>query len=362
LGASGKRQDYGGNPLIRSEPLNPEENVLMRRLWIVVFLFTCDVLFAQERSDTSLYLFPAAGGTQTEREFFDKNIHDEIQGANYKIVYTPEEADYTVTLKISEYEDPETPGVAANQLTLFVARTSDDSPVVEFSWSYRELEEMYQWNLYIVYNALANVSLKKPEEPEARRRDSWLYLGLRAGASIPGYSFQEAVGYEAGSGGGFGGEGGLVAELRLFRFFGLQLEALFTYGAFNAVKITSGEDSRKVSADVFTSMSFMFPFLLKVPLGFERFALSFYAGAYYLLALGKEGEFGDWGETDSFSVSPPLGFIIGADLGIPLGPGELFVDLRYGRDLGVTVIQNGPRYGRERINVGLGYKFGFFKK
>ena len=332
----------------------------MRRLWIVVFLFTCDVLFAQERSDTSLYLFPAAGGTQTEREFFDKNIHDEIKGANYKIVYTPEEADYTVTLKISEYEDPETPGVAANQLTLFVARTSDNSPVVEFSWSYHALEEMYQWNLYIVYNALANVTLMKPESPEAeaRRLDSWFYLGPRAGASLPGYSFKVSPGYEAGSGDGFGGEGGLVAELRLFPFFGLQLEALFACDAFNAVKITSGEDSRTVSADMFTSMSLMFPFLLKVPLGFEKFVLSFCAGAYYLL-------FSPWGEGESgggFSMSFPLGFIIGADLGIPLGPGELFVDLRYGKDHGVTVIQNGPRYGRDRINVGLGYKFGFFKK
>jgi hypothetical protein len=106
----------------------------------------------------------------------------------------------------------------------------------------------------------------------------------------------------------------------------------------------------------------MFSFLLKVPLGFESFVLSFYAGAYYWLFSPWQGESGDGGGAGSFSVSFPLGFIIGADMGIPLGPGELFIDLRYGRDIGITVIQNGPRYNRERTSVGMGYKFGFFKK
>jgi hypothetical protein len=381
LGTSGKRRDYGGNPLIRSEPLNPKEGALVKHLWIIVFLFTFDVLCAQERSDTALYIFPATGGTQEEREFFDKHIQGEIAGANYGIVYTPQEANYTVNLNIGEYEDEETPDVVAKQLTLVVVRTADDHPVVEFSWSYHELEEMYQWNLYIVYNALANVTLKKPEPeipepvPEApKRRDFWLYLGLRAGGSVSGYSFQATPGYEAGFGGGFGGEGGLVAELRLFPFFGLQLEALFSYDTFNAIKMIPRDDSWMASPGTFTTISFMFPLMLKFPIGFDKCVLSFYTGAYYLFSPQREEESGDGGGiggfinnfidglSDSFSMSFPLGFIIGADLGIPLGPGELFIDLRYGRNLDMTVIQNGPRYDRDRISVGLGYKFGFFKK
>ena len=114
-----------------------------------------------------------------------------------------------------------------------------------------------------------------------------------------------------------------MAELRLFPFFGLQLEALFPYDAFSAVKTISEDGDRRISSAMFSTMSLTFPVMLKVPVEFERFALSFYAGAYYWLFFSwrEEGESGGGGGMDDFSVSFPLGVIIGADTGIPLGPG-----------------------------------------
>ena len=206
------------------------------------------MFFSRRSAPIPLFIFSLPRADR-KREFFDKNIHEEIKGANYGVVYTPEESNYNVNMDISEYEDEETPGVVTNCLTLIVTRTADNFRVIEFSWDYHDLEEMYQWNLYIIYNALANITLRvKPGEPEPapeapKRQDFRLYLGLWAGASIPGYSFQATPGYEAGSGGGFGGEGGLVAELRLFPFFGIQLEALFAYDTFNAIKTIPRDDN-----------------------------------------------------------------------------------------------------------------------
>ena len=185
-------------------------------LWIMVFLFTVGVLCAQDRSDIALYVYPATGGSEEARAFFDENIPTEIKGAHYGVVDTLEESNFNITMNLSEYEDEETPGVVINHFTLGVIRTADGSVVVELSWDYHELEEMYQWNLYLVYNALANITLpdKEPEVPEAeepeteaRRRDNLFLLGLRAGASFSGYSFQAVSGYETGSNGGLGGEG-----------------------------------------------------------------------------------------------------------------------------------------------------------
>jgi hypothetical protein len=152
-----------------------------------------------------------------------------------------------------------------------------------------------------------------------------------------------------------------VAELRLFRFFSLQAEGDFVYGAFDGPGTNVGGDARP--ADSYTSMSLLFPLLAKAPLNFGSFTLSLYAGAYYTLALGDaEKESGAPGETESAAVKMdlPLGFTVGTELGFALGPGELFTDLRYGRDLGATALgEGGPQYIRDRINVSIGYKFGF---
>jgi hypothetical protein len=337
----------------------------MKRLWAVLFFCACALLSAQDRSSINLYIAPVTGGSREAREFFDDNIHAEIFAANYSIVYTPEEADYILEMTLTEVEDPETSDVS-NRITVVVMDNVTETTIVEFSWDYHELEEMYQWNLYLVYNALANVTAKaKPQDPDSLAHNwwgRWFFLGLRVGPSFSGYYFQEAPNYRGGYSGEFSGEGGLVAELRLFRFLSFQLEALLTFDVFNAVKTTPRDSVQDVSSDVFTTMSLMFPVILKIPFGFEKFALSFYAGSYFLLSPQEWWGFASGEKIEGFSTSFPLGFIVGADMGVPLGPGELFVDLRYSRDLGTAVIQNGPRYTRDRINVALGYKFGLIKR
>jgi hypothetical protein len=195
-----------------------------------------------------------------------------------------------------------------------------------------------------------------------RRRERRFFIGLRGGGSFGGYSFQGTPNYSSGYSTGIGGEGGLVIELRLFRFLSFQVEGDFIYDVFYAPKVVLEEEAP--SADTFTTMSLISPLMVKVPLKLGGFILSLYAGAYFSLSLGEaEKRSGNSGETENVTVNMPLpfGFTIGADVGFAVGPGELFADFRYGRNFGATVIGGGarPLYIGDRTSVCLGYKFGF---
>jgi hypothetical protein len=334
----------------------------MKRLPAAAFFCAAALLAAQERSDVKLYVAPAQGGPADAREFFDTNIPAEIRGAHYTVAESPDGADYLVAMNITEEtgEDSETPWL----FSLVVTKALDAAPLVEFAWGYTDVEEMYAWNLYLLYNALANVPMTNAggqtllapgTAPPVRKRDRRFFIGLRAGAAFPGYHLQSGAGYVSGYSSGLSGEAALVAELRLFRFLGFQAEGDFIYEAFDA----PGTD---FPADTYTSMSFMFPLLVKAPLRFGRFTLSFYAGAYYLLILWdaqKKPGSSEGTESAEVRMTLPFGFALGTDLAFQIGPGELFADFRYGRDLGGTDLGDGRLYIRDRISVGMGYKFGF---
>jgi hypothetical protein len=345
----------------------PRKRLVMKYFGGILFFFIVAILSAQERSSTNLYVSPATGGTSEQRTFFDENIPMELAAANYSVVSLVEAADYIVEMSLSEEEDIDFPGTFFNLFTINVTRVEDRTEVVRFSWSYVTLEEMYQWNLYIIYSAMANIPMTKPGGPAASGWDSWFSLGIRAGPSFTGYSPQVSGGYEGGLSTGVSFETGLLLDLRLFRYLSFQAEAIFTLDALNVAKISEGT-VRQRSIDTFTFMSLMFPFMAKVPLELGNSTLSLYAGAYFALfpwPMNKNsGYSADVENSYEFKVDPPVGFILGADMGLPMGPGKLLVDLRYGRDFGMTVVQNGdgPQYIRDRITVSVGYKFSLIKR
>jgi hypothetical protein len=344
----------------------------MKRLW--AGFFVCAALFlragsplsAQEGSDVKLYFAPASGGSRLDREFFDANIPREISGPHQIVVNSREEADFLVSLSIVRNEDPAHSSTLI--LGLSAASAARDSPLLELFWNYRVVEEMYTWGIGAMLSSGIAGDAAVASDADAgdnwRRRTHWLYVGLRGGGAFAGRYFQASPGYYSGYSAGLGAEGGLAVELRLFRFFSLQAEGDFVYEVFDGPGRDVTGDARP--ADSYTSMSLVFPLLAKAPLDFGRFTLSLYAGAYYTLALwDAEKKNGATGETESVAINAinmdlPLGFTVGTDLGFVLGPGELFADLRYGRDLGATTLgEGGPQYIRDRINVSIGYKFGF---
>jgi hypothetical protein len=184
-----------------------------------------------------------------------------------------------------------------------------------------------------------------------------LYLGLRGGPSFNIYSVsQTSGGYEAGPVQGFSYDAAFLADFRIFRFLSIQGEAIFTLDTFAASKIAQNTSF----ADNVTSLALIFPLLVKAPLELGPFTLALHAGIYFALPLGKATLKSDIGAGDyTVKIKPPLGFMVGTDAAFPIGPGMALLDIRYGRDLGISAVQNASRlsYLRNRISVSLGYKF-----
>jgi hypothetical protein len=333
-----------------------------KRLWLIVFLCVGSLLAAQELSVITLYFAPATGGSPEDREFFDHNLPGEIRGSYYRVVDSEEEADFVVASIINEHGGAD----SSTRFTMGLLTAADSAPLLELSWDYRDPHEMYLWD---IGGILAPVV---PENSGAARALAWrrqtlrFYAGLRGGVSLIGRSFQEAPQYSAGRSAGISLGGGLVMEFRLLRYLSLQVEGDFLYETFNAPRVSAAGDNLRHSTDVFSSLSFVFPLFVKVPLKFGNFVLSPYAGGYYLLSpwgvkRTSGAAEGEEGSVFSSRIDPPVGFAAGIDLGFIAGPGEFFADLRYGSNLGTTVTgdQEGPRYIWDRANLCLGYKFGF---
>jgi hypothetical protein len=66
---------------------------------------------------------------------------------------------------------------------------------------------------------------------------------------------------------------------------------------------------------------------------------------------------------DLYTIDPPMGFLLGLEIGISLGPGDMFLDLRFGRNLGMISVEGerGPHYFQDRIGLSLGYKIPLWK-
>jgi hypothetical protein len=213
----------------------------------------------------------------------------------------------------------------------------------------------------VTYIVMEPVRTREEEPPPLER----FYLGLRAGASFNNYSVPQVLrDYKSGQSRSVGYEAALVAEFRAMRFLSFQTEVIFTQDFFRAAKtVQSGGTSEQV--DTFRAMSLSFPLLVKLPIEFEIFDLSLYAGGYFTLPLGKMNMKidGSANASSAYTVSPPMGFSFGVDLGFLLGPGRILLDLRYSKNIGVTKVQrdDGLQYTKDSIGLTLGYKFILWK-
>jgi hypothetical protein len=107
-------------------------------------------------------------------------------GANYTVVENQADSDYTMNLSITQdvetsYED-EYGRMSAEQiiniLTVSLMDTVEVREILQFSWAFETLEEMYEWNLHLIYQAMANVPLTKLTAVVDTNhwRNKWVYL------------------------------------------------------------------------------------------------------------------------------------------------------------------------------------------
>jgi hypothetical protein len=179
----------------------------MKKLLVIFLLSITSMLGAQTRNDLTFFVEPTEGGAAGEREFFNSNILMELQAAQYKVLENKAEAEWLFALRIAVEQvvpDPDDPTMMMYE---YVAATGNEPPgtektlelkvikndetqaeLISLGHPYIAVEEMYEWNLYLVFQAIANIPLGPPvEKPPVwvnPWRDKWLYLGLSGGFGI----------------------------------------------------------------------------------------------------------------------------------------------------------------------------------
>jgi hypothetical protein len=307
--------------------------------------------------NVKVYIYPATGGTAAERDYFDFNLQQEVFGSGYELTNnqypTAEEAidrsDFYITVFL-EVDG----GSGEHLITTELYNTKTDDLIVTNGMGYQYLDEMYEWNLTIIYRLMANVpNLKstnivstdyfKTEYPHNR-----LYLGALGGYSmrfftIPGggKDVQTFTNFMLGG----------QASYLVLPYLAIQAEVLFTM---DTVPVDWIDDTGAKVTDEYQSISFMFPVMAKGVFGRGPFVIGPFAGLYLTIPLYMKGPDGG-----TFSYTLPLGVVGGVDLGMHLGPGLLVLDVRYSRDFGKVKVGGESRYQRSGVSMSLGYKWGF---
>jgi hypothetical protein len=307
---------------------------------------------------------------------------EELSGEAYaKALATPDEppvsTDYAMEMPYAltgaHFPDyPENDRVGAFQIWLWDTAAGRLIFTDELTADDREEAESYLPNLinWLFANVMPPAKVEVPvevvaePEPEPVPLVPWLYLGMRAGGAFNTYNVRLTDKYDSSTSQAFGAEAALALEIRPWRFFGFQVEAIGGMDLFNAfAKIPASSEEILHKTEQHTAYSLLLSLQLKVPLEMEssRLFLSLVAGAYYVMPLG-------WvvlEEITSRSHEPdlPIGVIGGADIGGGVGPGNLFVALRFGRDLGITGGKSeGLQYVMSRMSISIGYHFEVLKK
>ncbi|GHV74026.1 hypothetical protein AGMMS49940_13280 [Spirochaetia bacterium] len=336
----------------------------------LMMLAATAALYAQAEpyANVKVWVAPMKGGTAEDRAYFDFNLPEEVKGSGYELVDTRGESDFYITCTLdydTEHED--------TIITAELYETSADALIITTSMGYQTTDEMNDWNLTMIYRLMANAPISKSlsmEESEFIEVESEnkkvfphyrLLVGLRGGYSLRIYPKPTSSYYNNGWGNSF--EAAVHVSYDPWQYFGFQTEIIFTM---DSAKLTRPGDLIVAQnlpniTEKYNSFSLMIPLMVKGIFRFNRLVVSPFVGPYFTMPLGKMTINDD--KKSAFSVKVPLGVTAGAELGMHLGPGILFLDTRYAVDFGSTVLANETTvYQRNIVSFSLGYKFGLFKK
>jgi hypothetical protein len=311
----------------------------------VLFLCAAIPAFTQDRRRMSVYIPMPTGGTSAQNSYFLDNFRLELVGANYPYSETQEGSMYTLLLDISDNPDFDSTYSTDNDnpryyLGIKLQRTSDDYEIVSFSFPFSDTEAMASWNLFLLYQALANAYVPEEDPPppiDNSWRNKWLYLSIGAGVDSTHFS-------EDGTNRLFWGLVMPVAMMGLeFQFVNILSLQL---GLGRLRMLNNGE------AWIFSLSA---PALLKwvIKPDYTRFSnvmLEVYAGAEYIWNFGGE--------------APYLAALGGIELGIKGGRRSawtLVAEAEYSL-LGKASMSDGSSYSLLRFTLALGWKAGFIDR
>jgi hypothetical protein len=213
----------------------------------------------------------------------------------------------------------------------------------------------------------ASLAARGEKEAQDAWKKNFLYVGLRVGLSPRYYQRAKGGSYETDKVPHSAPEGALHIGMRLSPNFVVQAEVLVSR---DSVSFQRGPQTiwGNAPSDKFTVISVAVPLLVKYTYMPDKFLISPYMGLYCIFPQGTMNfDPVPPGQPESlhYAVSPPLGYTAGITLGMNVGKGILFSDLRYSHDFGATRA-NGPAntysYSRGMFSFSIGYELGFFDR
>jgi hypothetical protein len=332
---------------------------------------TLDATVLSKYANVKVWVAPTVGGTAEDRAYFDFNLPEEIKGSGYELTNTlyptideaRQASDFYITAAL-EYDEE----YGDNVLIAELYNTETGALIITTSMGYRTTDEMNDWNLTMIYRLMANAPISKglsmeeseftgSEEASKKEYPEYrLFLGIRGGYSLRFYT-PHLTRLDRYSLGENTFEGAFHISYHPWRYLGFQSDLVF---ALDNVTFQNYDPRSNLylEKDTYRSMSLMIPLMVKGIFRVHRFVISPLAGVYLLVPFSMKAN----NERTAFSTKPPLGITVGVDIGMHLGPGLLFLDIRYSGDLGDTVSDGTPVYKRNMVGFSVGYKFGLRKK
>jgi hypothetical protein len=337
-------------------------------------------------AEITVYVCPTEGGSQSDREYFDFNLQEEVRGSGYTLANglyrsaaeAKDNSHFYIVVTL-EYDEAFRENVVNTEL--YDTRTNNQ--ILTSSMGYQNVEEMNEWNLTIIYSLMANAPSVKHIMDYQEDQAKWnaflkwmegqeqfaaryrMYFGFRGGYSRRFYKVDPlGVPYIANSeGNSF--EAAFQFSYQPLSILAVQAEMVFTMDKAVLRYAEPVEPALQFPTDTYTSIWLMIPITAKATLRFDRFLVAPFGGVYLNVPLGKM-EFEGAVQKDREFTVPLLGFTAGIDLGTRLGPGTLFLDIRYSSDFGRIVKTDPPpnkdEYHRSGLSLSLGYELGFSKK
>jgi hypothetical protein len=264
------------------------------------------------------------------------------------------------------------PGTADNEyyLQLWLWNMTGSTMIYTDDLVYQNIDEglqsvpgLVEW----LFSHIVEVTAEDTAPPEKVWQEKVLSIGIRSGASQRWYTAPDETAPGAHA---LIFEGGLFVSVRLNSLFSLQAEADFSFDnlVYRGVTITGQEGTRIPLENVkYTTYSLMFPLLFKMNFRPGSFRIAPLAGIYGFLPLGKASyREQPPGREDSLSWSAiPVGYTLGLEGAVKLGPGVLVGDIRYANDFTAITIHDAADaakdtiYSRRALSFTLGYAFGF---
>jgi len=359
--------------------------LIQKSFFCFLFFFPAFWLNAQARVTSSVAIFPLWGEDKDIAEGFGEELFSGIRALDDYIPWWVDMTNIPPDVPTGGFPpyvcpSPSTTGVSPLAITgevilnksnglwrlrLYLWRMADSRLVISDELSTRDQEECRNILPYILTWIFSQAKEDPPvrlvvEQSSEQQRaifftadvpPSWLYLGLRLGGSIRIYS-------GLNSGKIFQGHDQLStydnfhfafhAYGQLLSYLGIQIEAMFTHILDNYY--------------LFESWSFTFPLMLRFSYRIGTMTLSVLGGAYVWIPVGEISN-----ENNKYTYiprDPPLGYTAGIMFGNKIGPGSIFLDVRWASDFRRHVKNNNPydSFIRSMVNISFGYELSFFEK